>query len=54
VLRSIVLRVRFEDLCFAEAEYIQPLEHVPCVVWRTATAYYDLDGVERALPSQPE
>ena len=40
--RAQVERMRFASLCFAEAERIQPVDHIACQSW--GSAYLDLDG----------
>lgn len=44
--------VRFESLCFAEAAFIQPVEHVPSHSYGdSAHAFVGTDGVMRPMPA---
>jgi hypothetical protein len=54
-LRKLVKQVRFEDVRFAEAERVQPLEEYDCVYWYEAdrVAYLCADGVTvRPIPGR--
>lgn len=41
-LQEAISQLRFENVRFAEAEKIQPVDHAPCSAW--GDAYLDLDG----------
>jgi len=55
-VRKLVKQYPLEDLCFAESEKIQLLEHMDCQVWsREAVAYLCADGkTVKPIPGKEE
>ncbi len=52
-VRGLVKRMRFDNLSFAEATHIQPVEHTECVSWESA--YLDVTGKKiRPIPGSEE
>jgi hypothetical protein len=45
-LQDAVAQVRFDKICFAEAPFVQPLEHVPCESWECAQLASDFTTVK--------
>jgi hypothetical protein len=52
-VRELVKQMRFDNLSFAQATHVQPVEHAECVSWESA--YLDVTGKKiRPIPGREE